>query len=157
MYLTKEELKTVATKEVIDLITQGDEQIVTEIIAESIDLIASYLYKYYDTEAIFAKEGDERSKILLKYLKDIVIHEIYIRRTKNLNQVAKLRYDEAILWLEKIAKGEIEVALPKRLKDTAGDYLFSDLSDLSDSSDKSDNQKQTDYAQQQLTRTPQKP
>ena len=43
MYLTKEELKTVATKEVIDLITQGDEQIVTEIIAESIDLIASYL------------------------------------------------------------------------------------------------------------------
>ena len=107
MYLTKEELKTVATKEVIDLITQGDEQIVTEIIAESIDLIASYLYKYYDTEAIFAKEGDERSKILLKYIKDIVIHEIYIRRTKNLNQVAKLRYDEAILWLEKIAKGEI--------------------------------------------------
>ena len=119
MYLTKEELKTVATKEVIDLITQGDEQIVTEIIAESIDLIASYLYKYYDTEAIFDKEGDERSKILLKYLKDIVIHEIYIRRTKNLNQVAKLRYDEAILWLEKI--GEIEVALPKRLRDTDGD------------------------------------
>ena len=72
MYLTKEELKTVATKEVIDLITQGDEQIVTQIIAESIDLMASYLYKYYDTEAIFAKEGDERSKILLKYLKDIL-------------------------------------------------------------------------------------
>ena len=71
MYLTKDELKTVATKEVIDLITQGDEQIVTEIIAESIDLMASYLYKYYDTEAIFAKEGNERSKILLKYLKDI--------------------------------------------------------------------------------------
>ena len=112
MYLTKDELKTVATKEVIDLITQGDEQIVTEIIAESIDLMASYLYKYYDTEAIFAKEGDERSKILLKYLKDIVIHEIYIRRSKTLNQVAKLRYDEAMLWLEKIAKGEIEVALP---------------------------------------------
>ena len=121
MYLTKDELKTVATKEVIDLITQGDEQIVTQIIAESIDLMASYLYKYYDTEAIFAKEGDERSKILLKYLKDIVIHEIYIRRTKTLNQVAKLRYDEAMLWLEKIAKGEIEVALPKRLKDIDGD------------------------------------
>ena len=91
MYLTKDELKTVATKEVIDLITQGDEQIVNEIIAESIDLMASYLYKYYNTEAIFAKEGNERSKILLKYLKDIVIHEIYIRRTKTLNQVAKLR------------------------------------------------------------------
>ena len=121
MYLTKEELKTVATKEVIDLIVQFDDGIVEEIIAESIDLMASYLYKYYNTEAIFAKEGNERSKVLLKYLKDIVIHEIYIRRTKTLNQVAKLRYDEAMLWLEKVLKGEIEIDLPKRLKDTNGD------------------------------------
>jgi len=121
MYLTKEDLKTVATKEVIDLIVQFDDGIVEEIIAEGIDLMASYLYKYYNTEAIFAKEGNERSKVLLKYLKDIVIHEIYIRRTKTLNQVAKLRYDEAMLWLEKILKGDIEIDLPKRLKDTNGD------------------------------------
>ena len=121
MYLTKEDLKTVATKEVIDLIVQFDDGIVEEIIAESIDLMASYLYKYYNTEAIFDKEGNERSKVLLKYLKDIVIHEIYIRRTKTLNQVAKLRYDEAMLWLEKVLKGEIEIDLPKRLKDTNGD------------------------------------
>ena len=88
MYLTKDELKTVATKEVIDLIIKAMSRYVTENHCQSIDLMASYLYKYYNTEAIFAKEGNERSKILLKYLKDIVIHEIYIRRSKTLNQVA---------------------------------------------------------------------
>ncbi|MFJ1330251.1 phage protein Gp36 family protein [Capnocytophaga canimorsus] len=121
MFLTIDELNTVATREVIDLITNNDDAIVEEIIAESIDLMRSYLFKHYNTEAIFSKEGNERSRILLKYLKDIVIHEVYIRRTKKLNEVAKIRYDEAMLWLEKIAKGDIEADLPKRLTDLDGD------------------------------------
>lgn len=121
MFLQIEELKTVAVREVIDLITSGDDSIVEEIIAESIDLMRSYLFKYYDTEFILGRQGNERSKILLKYLKDIVIHEIYIRRTKKINEVAKLRYDEALLWLEKISKGDIELNAPKRLTDTNGD------------------------------------
>ncbi len=121
MFLNIDELKTVATREVIDLITNKNDSIVEEIISESIDLISSYLFKYYNTDAVFSKQGDERSRVLLKYLKDIVIHEIYIRRTKNINETAKLRYDEAILWLEKIAKGDIEIDLPKRLVDIDGD------------------------------------
>ncbi|MDY3512970.1 DUF1320 family protein [Riemerella anatipestifer] len=121
MFLKIDELKTVATREVIDLITNGDNSIVEEIIAESIDLMKSYLFKYYDTTAIFEKEENERPKVLLKYLKDIVIHEIYIRRTKNMNEVAKTRYDEAMLWLEKIARGTIEADLPKKMVDIDGD------------------------------------
>ncbi|MDY3521984.1 DUF1320 family protein [Riemerella anatipestifer] len=121
MFLKIDELKTVATREVIDLITNGDNSIVEEIIAESIDLMKSYLFKHYDTTAIFEKEENERPKVLLKYLKDIVIHEIYIRRTKNMNEVAKTRYDEAMLWLEKIARGTIEADLPKKMVDIDGD------------------------------------
>ncbi|MHA3045989.1 phage protein Gp36 family protein [Riemerella anatipestifer] len=121
MFLKIDELKTVATREVIDLITNGDNSIVEEIIAESIDLMKSYLFKYYDTTAIFEKEDNDRSKVILKYLKDIVIHEIYIRRTKNMNEVAKTRYDEAMLWLEKIARGTIEADLPKKMVDIDGD------------------------------------
>lgn len=121
MFLKKEELKTVATQEVVQLITSNDATIVEEIILESIDLMKSYLFKYYDTDKIFSQTGDERSRIVLKYLKDIVIHEIYIRRTKNLNEVARIRYDEALMWLDKIVKGTIQVDLPKRLHDTDGD------------------------------------
>lgn len=123
MYLNIEELKTVATREVIDLITNSDDSIVNEIIAESIDLMKSYLFRYYDTSSVFEKQGEQRSKVLLKYLKDIVIHEVYIRRTKKMNEVAKIRYDEAMLWLEKLAKGDIEADLPKKLEDTDGDGI----------------------------------
>lgn len=120
-FLTKTELKTVGTAEVINIITNNDDAITTEIIAESIDLMKSYLFRYYDTEAIFSKTDGERSKVILKYLKDIVIHEIYIRRTKQMNEVAKMRYDEAMIWLEKTSKGEIEPDLPKKQVDSDGD------------------------------------
>ncbi len=113
-FLTEKELKTVATTEVVNLITSNNDGIVVEIIEESIDLMKSYLFKHYDTEQIFSAIGDDRSKVILKYLKDIVIYEIYIRRTKQYNEVAKLRYDEAMLWLEKVGYGKIDVDLPRK-------------------------------------------
>jgi len=120
-FLTQSELKTVATTEVVNLITNSDATIVPEIIDESIDIMRSYLFKHYDVDVIFEAEGAERSKVLVKYLKDITIHEIYIRRTKHMNEVAKLRFDEAMMWLEKVAKGIIQPDLPPKLVDTDGD------------------------------------
>lgn len=121
MFLTKAELETVALPQVIDLITRADDSIVDTIIGESIDVMSSYLYKYYDTETIFSATETDRSKIILKYLKDIVIHEVYIIRTKRMNEVAKMRYDEAMIWLEKMSKGDIEADLPRKEIDTDGD------------------------------------
>lgn len=118
-FLNKDELKTVATEEVVNLITNKDDKIVIEIIEESIDLMKSYMYKYYDVKIIFDAIDNKRSKVVLKYLKDIVIYEIYTRRTHNINEVAKIRYDEAILWLEKISNGKITPNLP--IKDDSKD------------------------------------
>jgi len=123
MFLDKEELKTVTTEEIVNKIINSDNSIVTDIIDESIDLMSTYLYQYYDTEAIFSKEDDERNKTILKHLKGIVVHEIYTRRTKSFNEVAKARYDEAMLWLEKVSKGEIKPPLPVRQIDTNGDGI----------------------------------
>ena len=120
-FLTKDELKTVVTVEVVNLITRGDDTIVTEIIEESIDIIKTYLFKHFNVDVIFDAQGAARSKVILKYLKDIAIHEIYIRRTKQMNQVAKGRFDEAMLWLEKVAKGTIQPDLPPKEVDTDGD------------------------------------
>ena len=120
MFLSKEELKTVATDEIINKIINNDDSIVTDIIAESIDVVSTYLYQYYDTENIFSRIGTARNLTVLKHLKGIVIHEIYTRRTKMLNEVAKLRYDEALLWLEKVAKGTIKPNLPIKILDTDG-------------------------------------
>lgn len=121
MFLEKAELKTVATDEIINKIIGNDDTIVSDIIEESIDVISTYLYQYFDTEVIFTKTGANRSKTILKHLKGIVIYEIYTRRTKTMNEVAQKRYDEAMLWLEKVSEGKIKPPLPIRAVDTDGD------------------------------------
>jgi phage gp36-like protein len=121
-FLTKEELKTVATTQLIDKITAGDDTIVTQIIDESIALMTSYLSKYYDVAVIFAAVGVERNLNVLKKLKDICIYEIYERHTREQNLVAQRRFNEAINWLEKINAGEFyDRSLPPKPDDDASD------------------------------------
>lgn len=121
MFLEKSELKTVGLDEIINRIINNDDTIVDEIIAESIDVMSGYLFQYFDVEAIFSATEENRNLTVLKHLKGIVLFEIYTRRTKQLNDVAKLRYDEAMLWLEKVSTGKIKPDLPPKLLDTNGD------------------------------------
>lgn len=121
MFLVKQELETVATIEIINLITNNKETIITDIIDESIDLFSTYLYQYYDTEKIFSQVGDNRSKTILKHLKAVVIFEVAKRRKSPISKYDEEAKDEAMLWLEKVSKGEIKPPLPIRLQDTDGD------------------------------------
>lgn len=121
MFLEKSELKTVGTDEIINKIINDDDTIVEEIIVEDIDLVSSYLFQYYDVETIFNTTGDDRNKTLLRHLKGIVIFDVYTRRNKQINEVTKLRYDEAMLWLEKVSSGKIKPDLPPKKIDTDGD------------------------------------
>ena len=53
-FLTKEELKTVSDINIVDIITNLDDTIVTDIISESIDIMKGFLSRFYDIDAIFA-------------------------------------------------------------------------------------------------------
>lgn len=110
MFLTKAELKTVSVPQVVDKAINNDVTIVEDIITESIAIMISYLSGRFDTDAIFSAADNDRDRVVLKYLKDIVIHEIYTRKTDDFHQVTKSRYDEAMLWLEKVASGKIPAA-----------------------------------------------
>jgi phage gp36-like protein len=131
-FLVKEELKTVAQIGTIDKITNLDDEIINNIIVESISLMKSYLSRFYDANAIFNATGDERNKGVLKKLKDIVIYEIYERHTREQNAVAARRYSEAMNWLEKINTGEFgDATLPNAVEPghedetgTTGDARF---------------------------------
>lgn len=112
LYVSQAELKTVSLDQVIIDITDNDSEIVETIIEETTDLFKSYLHGIYNTDTIFSQIGDDRSKILMKYMKDVIVYEIYIRKTIENNEVAKLRYDEAIMWLDKVSKGQLVLDLP---------------------------------------------
>jgi phage gp36-like protein len=121
-FLVKEELKTVSDINIVNKITNLDDDIVTNIIDESIDMMKGYLSRYYDSEAIFEKEGDERKKSVLKKLKDIVIYEIYNRNKWGVDSDTEKSYSEAMNWLEKLNTGEFgDDTLPS--KPTPGDDI----------------------------------
>ncbi len=123
MFLGKGELKTVSTAQIIDLITGSDDEIVHTIILEQIDIMSTYLHQYFDTEEIFAATGSNRSLTIVKHLKALVIHGIYKRRSKVMNESVKEDYDEAMTWLEKVSEGKIKPPLPVRTVDTDGDGI----------------------------------
>lgn len=114
MFLSKEELKTVSTTEIIDLITNSQDPTVTSVINECIDMMKSYLFRYYDANAAFETEGAARNLTLLRHLKSLVIADLYFIRKKTLPEGMEKRYDEAMRWLEKVSKGEIEADLPPK-------------------------------------------
>ncbi len=105
-FLETAEMKTVSDIAVINKITNSDTTIVDNIINECIAIMSSYLSKRYDTEQIFNKTGSSRNLSVLKRLKDLVIYEIYIRHTRELNEVAQTRAAEVMNWLEKMNTGE---------------------------------------------------
>lgn len=112
MFLSKNELKTVADINLVDKITNTDDTIIDDIIAESISIMSSYMLPRYDAQTVFAKTGDQRHRTVLKYLKDIAIYEVYTRHTRNINEAALTRYENAMRWLEKLNKGEFSADLP---------------------------------------------
>lgn len=113
-FLLKDELKTVSTIEIIDIITNSDDEIINMIIEECIDVMKTYLGAYYDMEEVFAKTGDDRNKTLLKYLKALVIYEIPKRRGKQVPRDQAEDFNEAMRWLEKVAAGEWRANLPPK-------------------------------------------
>ena len=113
-FLVKDELKTVSTLEIIDIITNSDDEIINMIIEECIDVMKTYLGSYYDMDEVFAKTGDDRNKTLLKYLKALVIYEIPKRRGKQVPRDQAEDFNEAMRWLEKVAAGEWRANLPPK-------------------------------------------
>lgn len=105
-FLIKSELKTVGQISLIDKIVNEDNTIVDDIINESIALMSSHLSRHYDIVNIFNKTGANRHKQVVKYLKDIVIYEIYDRRSLDQSAGMIRKYQEAMNWLEKLNTGE---------------------------------------------------
>lgn len=105
-FLQQSELKTVADPNIVVIITGMDETITDSIIAESIDVMKGYLSRYYDIGNIFNKTGDDRNLTIVKHLKAIVIYEVYMRHTREINTAAQKRYDEAMNLLEKLNTGD---------------------------------------------------
>ncbi len=131
MFLSNEELKSVAPTDIINLITDNDNEIVTTIIEETIDIIRNYIPSVYDVDWLFSLTGNNRKKSLLKYAKNIAIYDIYCRRGKMVNETIEKQYAEAMRFLERLSEGKIKPKgwikppeEPEEENDEDSPYLF---------------------------------
>lgn len=118
MFLTQQELHTVAPADFIDILQGTDTEVIDKIIAETIDVFRTYLGSYYDMEKVFAQRGEERNGFLLKNMKKLILFELKERRKPHRDDKD---YQEVMKWLEDIASGKMKADLPLKLTDKDGD------------------------------------
>lgn len=112
MFTTKEELKTHMNVDNIDVITGGDDTLVTSAIDGSVSEAKGYL-ESFDTDTIFAATGSSRHALMLIFVKDIAVWHLI--KLSNYQADLEFRgkcYDRAIAWLKSVQKGDVTPDLP---------------------------------------------
>ncbi len=103
-FLVKEDLGQDIYDEILDGVTRGDDEKITEAISEAIDEVTGYLCTRYDTDALFAKEADERNKTVLAICRTITIYNLH-SACHSMTELRRTEYEDAISLLGKMQSG----------------------------------------------------
>jgi len=123
MFIQEEELRSVAYNYQLEQIVENDATILQMAIEAATEEVRGYLSSRYDTTAAFAATGADRNPLLVEITKDIALW--YIIRLSNVDilyEPVKERYDRAVQWLDRVARGTITPDLPAAT-DENGDYI----------------------------------
>lgn len=122
MFLQESDLGATIYNYQIEQITDGDEGITAQALSAAEEEIRSYLSgnnrkewadgrPRYDVNAILGATGEDRNALLVRQA--VTIAKWYIVDLCNYDVIyehARERYDRAITWLNKLAKGEINLS-----------------------------------------------
>lgn len=120
MFITKDDLYTHLRAENAELITRGDDTLITAAIEGAIAEIKGYLGDY-NTEVVFNTQGDKRHALLLIFTKDVAVwHLINLCSNGTLYEVREKRYNRAVAWLKDVQATKITPDLPKKIDASSG-------------------------------------
>ena len=121
MFITDQDYKVVIGDNALKVVSQTSEQNRANAEAEAQEEIASYLRPTYDTNDIFAAEGDSRNRLIVMYTCDIALYHMVSAMPQKLgSEIRKERYERAVKWLEGVQAGKILPDLPAAV-DTQGE------------------------------------
>lgn len=121
MFITDQDYKVVIGDNALRVVSQTSEENRANAEAEAQEEIASYLRPIYDTNAIFAAEGDSRNRLIVMYTCDIALYHMVSAMPQKLgSEIRKERYERAVKWLEGVQAGKIAPDLPAAV-DTQGE------------------------------------
>lgn len=113
-FLTKEDIISHLKTEVIDFITESNDDIINEAIDAGIEEVKGYLTDY-DIVSLFTASGTDRNPIILLYTKDVTVWHFINLANPNIEVAFReMRYRLAIEWLEKVQSRKTNPVLPPR-------------------------------------------
>ena len=112
-FITDQDYTTIIGEAAFRAISQASTTARAAAEAEAIEEIAAYLRPVYDTDAIFAAEGADRSRLIIICVADIALYHLSASLPQKMGtDIRKERYARAIKWLEGVQAGKILPALP---------------------------------------------
>lgn len=113
-FIVFDDYKTLIKDDVLQAVMDNDKTIVLDVELMAQAEIESYLNQRYNVAEIFNKTGNVRNPLILMYMIDIVLYHIHARiNPKFIPDIRKDRYDIALSWLDKVAKGVLNPDLPR--------------------------------------------
>lgn len=123
MFLAKDDLGSVIYSYQLEQITEGNDDLVAQALNAAIEEAKSYLTPnikdkksfdgrlLYDVEAIFGATGTDRNSLILQHCVTLAKwHLSVLCNADFIYEQAKERYDRAVDWFVKIAKGTINLS-----------------------------------------------
>lgn len=121
-FITQEDFKVVSSEASLKAITGADPDNISNAIAEAQEEVAGYLRPKYDTDRIFAMEGDDRNRQLVMYTADIALYNMTASLPNRMGyETRKERYERAVKWLEGVQAGKIVPDLPAATDESGND------------------------------------
>jgi len=112
MYLSNDEIKTHLYSDNVDVITRGDDTIVTAAVDAAVSEAKGYL-SAFDRDAIFTAVAGARNALLLTFVKDIASwHLLNLCNAGSDMKLRQDRYDRAVSWLTAVQKSNVSPDLP---------------------------------------------
>lgn len=112
MFLSNTEMKTHLYQEDVEVISGGDDTLMTAAIDAAMQEAKGYLGAY-DKEVIFESQSEDRNMLLLMFVKDIAAwHFLVICNAGSEFKLRQDRYERAVSWLKSVQKGDITPDLP---------------------------------------------
>lgn len=113
IFLNIEDFKTQIQEDNLDQITSNDYSILYDAERKAIEEMQSYLALRYDVANIFNRTAAERNALIIMYCVDILLYHVHSRiNPRKVPDLRGIRYEAAIAWLTKVAKGLLAPNLP---------------------------------------------
>lgn len=89
--------------------------------ATALAIVKNSLFSRYDTNVIFAQEGDARNKVIVRYVVVLTLYYLYERLPANIMpERVQNNYTEVMDALREIEDGKKPIDLPQRTNEETG-------------------------------------